>query len=434
MRKITCAVVGYGDRGERYTDYAVNVPEELEVVAVVDPNHVRRQLAQKKLHISDDRAFETLEAFLAAGVRCDFVVNATMDELHYVSAKAILEQGYDLMLEKPVTGKPEELLELERLAREKNCKMVVCHVLRYTPYYLKVKEVIDSGRIGRVVDMQLNEHIWFGHAVNAYVRGKWRNEAVCGSSFLLAKCCHDTDLMCWLNNATVPTRVHSFGSRNFYCPENAPEGAARYCHECPNKDTCLFEAESFEIDHDFCPQYTWAGIKKPVEEITREEKQAFLKRDVFGQCVYKTDMNITDRQCVSVEFANGSIGTLNLVATASKAGRHIHVIGEYGEVLGYIEDNTLTVRIFDTKRLWYDEEVIKLDEMVESDTHQSIAGHYGGDFYIMKDMVRLFNGEATSSSTTVISDSINSHLICYAAELSRKEGIVVDLQKTYPRG
>ena len=195
MKKISCAVVGYGDRGERYTDYAINVPEELEVVAVVDPNHVRRQLAQKNHNIPDCRAFETLEAFLAADIRCDLIVNATMDELHYVTAKALLERGYNMMLEKPVTGKAEELLELERLAKEKGCKLVVCHVLRYTPYYLKVKEVIDSGKIGRVVDMQLNEHIWFGHAVNAYVRGKWRNENTCGSSFLLAKSCHDTDLL-----------------------------------------------------------------------------------------------------------------------------------------------------------------------------------------------------------------------------------------------
>lgn len=434
MRKIACAVVGYGDRGSRYIDYALQCPEEAVMVAVVDPNPVRRDLAKKNHDLSDSQIFENLDDFLAAGIECDVVINATMDEMHYETGKAILEKGYNLMLEKPVTSNPDELLELERLANSKNLKMVVCHVLRYTPFYSKVKEVIDSGKIGKVVDMQLNEHIWFGHAINAYVRGKWRNEQSCGSSFLLAKCCHDTDLMCWLNNATYPTKVASFGSRKFYAPENAPEGATQYCHDCPHQATCPFEAKRFEIDFDFCPQYTWAGIRKPREEITREEKEEFLKHDVFGQCIYQTDMTIVDRQATTVEFANGSVGTLNLVATGSKAGRHIHVIGEYGEILGYIEDNKLLIRLFDTNKMWYDEELIDFGEMVASDTDQSVAGHYGGDHYIMKDLVRFLNGEKTSGATTVISDSINSHLVCYAADKSRREGIVVDIQKTYPRG
>lgn len=362
-----------------------------------------------------------------------------MDEMHYATSMQLLQNGYNILLEKPITGNAKELLSLEKIAEEKNCKVVVCHVLRYTPFYRKIKEIIDSGKIGKVVDMQLNEHVWHGHFVNSYVRGKWRSEKECGSGFLLAKCCHDTDLMCWLNNATVPTEVSSFGARATYCPENAPKGATEYCYDCPHKDSCVFDAMRFELVMDCCPQYTWVNLKKPIAEITEEEKIAFLKKDVYGKCMYNTGMDIVDRQCVSVNFANGSIGTLNMVGGTSKAGRHIHVICEYGEIIGYIEDNKIIYREYnkglsDTKYLSDDmthtDTIIKIGEDF-SGKDNSVTGHYGGDYYIVKDLVRFLNGEKTSVSTTVIKDSINSHLICYAAELSRKEKRIVDIKTEF---
>lgn len=432
MKKIQCVILGFGDRSSRYAEYAKEKPEELEIIGVIDINELKRRQGKEQYHLSDEQVYESLEEFLAADVDCDVVINGTMDEVHYETTMPLLEKGYHILLEKPVTANPEELIEIRNKANEKGCKVVVCHVLRYTPFYSKIKSVIDSGKVGKVISMQLNEHIWYGHFVNSYVRGKWRSEKACGSSLLLAKCCHDTDLMCWLNNATVPTQVSSFGSKSFFTEKNAPKGATKYCYECPNQKDCMFNAEKFEIEKDFIPFYTWAGINKPLEEITLEEKREFLKHDVFGQCVYQTDMDIVDRQCVSVEFENGSIGTLNMIGGVNKAGRHIHVICEYGEIEGYIEENKLTVRIFDKDEVWYHEELV--DFNAEADLSQednSVGGHYGGDYYIMRDLVRFLNDEPTSVSTTVINDSVNSHLICYAAEKSRKEKVVVNLTEEY---
>lgn len=429
MRKISCVLLGYGDRSSRYADYAKQVPDELEVVGVIDINEHKRQQCKDSFNLQDCQVFESLEAFLQADVECDVVINGTMDQLHYVTTMPLLEKGYDILLEKPITAEPKELLEIEAKAKEKSCKVVVCHVLRYTPFYSKIKSIIDSGKMGKIVNMQLNEHVWYGHFVNSYVRGKWRSEKECGSGLLLAKCCHDTDLMCWLNNITTPESVSSFGSKSFFTEANAPTGATQYCYECPNQKDCMFNAEKFQIEKDFIPFYTWAGINKPLDEITLEEKREFLKHDTYGQCVFKTDMDIVDRQCVSVQFANGSIGTLNMIGGASKAGRHIHVICEYGEIVGYIEDNKLLVRVFDKDKVWYDEEVIDFNgenDLGEEDN--SVGGHYGGDYYIMKDLVRFLNGEKTSVATTVIADSVNSHLICYAAEQARQEGKVVKLK------
>ncbi len=435
MKQITCALLGYGDRTSRYAEYAVAHPEELKVVAVVDVLQHKVAAAKQKFNLTDRQTFDCLDAFLAADVPCDVVINGTMDQMHYQTTIPLLEKGYNVLLEKPVTASAEELLHIERLAKQNGCKVVVCHVLRYTPFYSKIKQVIDSGVLGKIVDMQLNEHVWHGHFVNAYVRGKWRSEKECGSGLLLAKCCHDTDLMCWINNATTPKKVSSFGSRNLFAPHNAPAGATEYCYTCPNQETCVFNADKFEREKDFIPFYTWAGLKKPIDQITEEEKKEYLKTDVYGKCVYQTDMDIVDRQCVSVEFENGSVGTLHVVGGASKAGRHIHILCEFGEIIGYIEENKLTVRTFDRDQITHRDEVIDFDKAaLKGEKDNSVAGHYGGDYFIMRDLVRYLSGEKTSGATTVIEDSVNSHLVCYAAEKSRKQGIVVDLQKEYPRG
>lgn len=430
MRKLKCAVVGYGDRGSRYSDYALKCPDELEVVAVVDPREVRRNAAKKAFSLPDEKVFVDIDKFLNANIDCDFVINATMDQLHYITATKLIDKGFDLLLEKPITAVPDELKDLYERSKKKGTKIVVCHVLRYTPFYSEIKNIIESGKMGKVVNLQLNEHVWYGHFVNAYVRGKWKSSKECGSGLLLAKCCHDTDLICWLNNGAKPVSVSSFGSKSLYSEKNAPEGSTEYCYDCPKKGECPFNAYDFELKHDFIPFYTWIRINKPLDEITDEEKIEYLKTDDFGKCVYRSGMDIVDRQCVSVEFDNGSIATLNMIAAGNSAGRHIHVVCEWGEIIGYVEENKLTVRYFDKKKLAFDTEIVDLNEVNKlKGNDNSVTGHYGGDHFIMKDLVRFLQGEPVSSSTTTIEDSLSGHFVVYAAERARNERRVVDIKE-----
>ena len=434
IEKKTCAILGYGDRSSKYSKYALDYPEELQVVAVIDVAEHKLKLAKEVFNLSDDSLFSNLDDFLAKNIKCDFVINGTMDSLHYLTSKKLLNKGYNLLLEKPITANVNELLEIQNLANKNNLKVVVCHVLRYTMFYSKIKEVIASGAIGKIVNIQMNEHVWHGHFINAYVRGKWRSEKECGSGLLLAKCCHDTDLLCWLNSDSEPVNVSSFGSKSLYTPKNAPEGSTEYCYNCPKNSECAFNAMDFELNKDYCPQYTWSEINKPINEITREEKIEFLKINTYGKCVYKTDMDIVDHQCVSVEYENGSISTLNMVGGATIAGRHIHIIGEKGEIVGYIEENKFVVRKFfacdSEEQLKQNEEVYDLDNLyVLQAKDQSVTGHYGGDFFIMKDLLKVLRGEGGSLATTDINDSVKGHLICYAAEIARKEKRIVSIDE-----
>ena len=160
MTKIRAALIGGGQRGKDiYGNYALLNPENIEFVAIAEPNELKRKEFCEKHKISDERAFESYEELLNKEKFCDAVIIATPDRIHFIPAKLALEKGYHILLEKPMSNNPEEVVELGRLAKENNEVFMICHVLRYTPFYSELKKVIDSGVIGKVISFQHNENI-----------------------------------------------------------------------------------------------------------------------------------------------------------------------------------------------------------------------------------------------------------------------------------
>ncbi len=428
MKQIKAVLVGAGNRGCVYCDYSLIKPEELKIVAVVDLRELARKSACDRYSIPENMAFSSLDEFLDNRVECDIVINATMDEMHYETALKIIGAGYNMLIEKPVTAKKSELLEIKALAEEKGVNVFVCHVLRYTPFYKTIKEIINAGKIGTILTMEMNEHVWIAHFMDSFVRGKWNSEAKCGSGFLLAKSCHDTDLICWLNNSTKPVRVMSIGSRSLFTEAMRPKNATDFCYNCPNNDTCLYSAQKIHLEQDLLPFQTWLDMNKPIDTITKEEKVEYLKWHDYGRCAYKSGGDICDRQTLSVEFENGSICSFTMVGGTSKAGRNMHIIGTHGEIEGSTEEGKFILRTFDRSgdRFWYDEEVIDINSKIKNSSNYS--GHAGGDYAIMNELCAYLNGDKSSISITSIDDSINGHLLVYAAEESRKTKTSVDVK------
>lgn len=425
MKKLWAAVVGYGNRGQIYADYSLDEPSEFGVAAIVDPSDFKLQEAKKRYGLEDNQLFHSFDEFAKSELTCDFVINATMDQYHYETAMKILNAGYDMLMEKPIVPNVEQLLEIKNLAKAKNAKVFVCHVLRYTPFYRKIKELLNAGTIGEVMTMELNEHVCRPHFLSSYVRGKWNSEEACGSGFLLAKSCHDMDLMCWLNNASAPEKVASFGNRSRFVPKNAPEGAAEFCHECKHEKECPYSAVDLYLEKNDMPFLVWDRIGKPLDEITQEEKEAFLKRDIYGKCAYTCGGDIVDRQNLIVSFANGSLVSFNMVGGATLAKRHIQIVGTMGEIEGVLESNEITLRTYKRECIMGENETINVHPI----NNVKFGGHSGGDYAIMHDLVRYLNGDKSSISITSIEDSINGHLCVYAAEESRKTQSFVSVTK-----
>ena len=425
--KIKAIVVGFGDRGNVYSGYALTNPDDFEIVGVVDTNPFKLQQAKERFHLKDDQLFSDIDKCIETKPNCDLFINTTMDQIHYFIMKPILEAGYNLLTEKPIGGKKSELLELQAIAKKNNCKVFVCHVLRYTPFYSTIKQMILDNKLGKIISIQMDEHVGIAHYGGSYVRGKWNNEKECGSSFLLAKSCHDIDLMCWLNNSTVPEKVACFGGRYFFIEENAPKGSTERCIDCPYKETCLYEAHRHYITHDWSSNLTWPQINKKPEEITLEDKEKFLADTLYGKCIFKVkEADINDRLALIVNFKDGSIANFNQIGGAPQAGRYIHIVGTTGEIVGNAESGIITYMPASMDSLTCEKIVIDVNKEVNSKF--GFAGHMGGDYAIMDSVVKYLKYGTQSISLTSLDDSINSHLVVFSAEESRKENRIVDIK------
>ena len=425
MRIIKAVCVGAGNRGCIYSDFALSRPDLMKLVAVVDPNEQRRNELADRHGIPQSMRFASVSDFTACAPECDLVINATMDDIHCSVGIPIIEAGYDMLIEKPVSADPDELLALHSRAKELGRQVFVCHVLRYTPFYKAIKERIVKGEIGRIVSINMYEHVGIVHFIESYVVGKWRSERECGSPFLLAKSCHDLDIMCWLNGETVPDSVASFGNRALFTAENAPEGASGACHTCKHEGRCRYSLANIFKNMRQLWRRMALDIGKPMSEITEEDINAHLKVSNYGKCVY-TDRDLVDRQNVIVNFKNGSVGSFALVGAVARANRGIHIVGELGEIFGTHSDAAFTVRTFDFKNKRTTEELVA----TPADPKDV---HGGGDAGIMTELCEYLNGDRSSFSITKLENSVYSHLTVFAAEKSRKEGVVVDLRKEYQR-
>lgn len=425
IRKKTAVLVGYGNRGQVYGDYALGAPNELEIIGVVEPNAFKLKIAAEKYGLTEKQLFTTWSDFLKAEIKCDLVINTTMDSLHYSTAIEILSAGYDMLIEKPIVNNAKELLRIQELAKKKKRKVFVGHVLRYTPYYRAIKSLINNGEIGEIMTMEMSEHVCTPHYLTSFDRGKWNSEEECGSALLLTKSCHDMDLMCWLNNASVPQKVVSLGSRSQFVREKMPDYATEFCIDCPKERECQYSAIRQYIDLNVMPFLVWDSFDKPYEEISNEEKIQFLKENNYGRCAYIAGQDLIDRQGVMVTFKNGSCCTFMLVGGSLKAERDIRIVGTTGEIEGKLSEDKFILRRYNKDYFDGVEQVIDLKDSV---TQSEISGHNGGDFAILHDIIAYLNGE-DSLSITNLEDSIYGHLCVFAAEQSRKEDSVVQIKE-----
>lgn len=434
MKKpISAVVVGAGHRAIQYASYAEANPDELQIVGVADPVELRRRQTAERFNIPPDRCFASAKELAAAPAMADVVINGTMDHQHVDTSLPLLEAGYDVLLEKPFATHEEEMWKLAKAARHHGRKVMICHVLRYAPFYREIRTRAAAGAIGQIMNVQTTEHVSFHHVAVSFVRGKHGSKAKCHSSMLLAKCCHDLDLIAWMKSGVPPISVASFGSRSFFRPEMAPAGAGKRCLvDCPAEveRECLYSARKHYLENpDRWSFYVWAGLEG-IDNPTLAQKEAYLKQEdnPYGRCVFQTDNDVVDRQSVTVEFADGCTATHNMVGGAAKGSRSIHLIGTRGEIFGNLEESKFTIRTIDPgPGRDFREDVVDLS--VSGDMAGAFGGHGGGDLRLVADFVRVVRGQPVSISTTTLDDSLYSHLLCFLADRAMEERHVVDVPK-----
>lgn len=418
MKKLTAIPVAYGDRCRRYCEYATQFPDQLEIVGVAEPVEAKRNSAKETFNIPEENVFSSWEELAQKPKMADFVIIGTQDKDHKEPALAFIEKGYDILLEKPMAPTAKECKEILEAAEKKGVKVVVCHVLRFTPFWNMIKDFIDDGTIGEVQSITHMENVGNAHYSHSYVRGNWRNTAE-ASPMILAKSCHDMDILQWLVGEEC-TQVQSFGSQRYFTHENKPEGAPDRCLDgCPYADTCYYNAERIYIKEErnwWMRSIVTKRSENPSDEVVMEA----LRTGPYGRCVFACDNDVVDRQVVNLEFENGCTATFSM-NPFNEGGRFIRIFGTNAELAGDMETGKIKVYSYKTLETKEYEAEVKGAAIT--------SAHGGGDTGIMRDVIKYFGTGEMSKGICSLRTSYMNHIIAFGAEESRLENKVVGLQE-----
>ncbi len=415
------SVIGLGNRGTEYMGFLKAFhSSKVTIHALCDIRQQALDDIAPKFSVPKERQFLSTEDFFAQGVISDALIISTQDASHYEITKNAIITGYKyILLEKPVSGKKEEYTELRDLAEKNNALLIICHVLRYSNYYSKIKEIISSGKIGDIITINHTENVGYFHFAHSFVRGNWRDETTSTPS-ILAKCCHDIDLIAWFMDSPCVS-VSSVGSIKYFRKECAPAGAAESCMGgCKAKKDCPYDAEQLYIKDPFYKAKFIKHMKRTLTGKAQNSKSDIvnaIKNGEYGKCVFLNDNNVCDHQFVTMTFENGASAVLNMNGFSDKMFRECHIVGTKGELIGY--GTKLKMHIFGKK-----------PTTVHTGS-PNVSGHIEGDIRLVSGFVKLVCGEIDDlTDITTIDATVISHNIALAAEQSRKNGgVLISLEK-----
>jgi len=407
---LTVSILGCGSRGRHaYGEVIVQMPEQFKIVSLCDCDENVLKMTGKEFQVPAENRFLKDDEFLKEK-RSDILVIATLDRDHYRHGLRALELGYDILLEKPITSDKKECEDLLKMQKLHHNQVVVAHVLRYAPAFIKAKEILDSGAIGKLVNIQALEQVGYWHTAHSYVRGNWRS-AEETAPMILAKCCHDLDLLKFYAGSKAKN-VSSIGDLTHFTKGNAPEGATKRCSDCPHKDSCAYSAKKIYLDRFLeigSPENEWPFNVVVKDLPVTSEKLAVQINGAspYGRCVFQCDNDVVSHQTTNILFENGVNASLTMMGFTHGMGRIYRFFGTEGELVLDEEHRVLIIGPFGKEST-----VISIDDLSEKGMN-----HGGGDLGMLKKLYSMVLG--TADAETSLEDSLESHLMGIAAEESR---------------
>jgi len=420
MKPVTYAIIGAGSRGTGYARYATQHPDLAEVIGVAEPREQARQRLVADHDIPPHYIFSDWREAAAQEKFADAVVITTQDAMHLEPAIAFAEKGYHILLEKPMAPTAEECIRIVEAVKANGVMLAVGHVMLYTPYTQALKKVLDDGTIGDIVSIQHLEPVGYWHQAHSFVRGNWRNEAE-SSFMLLAKSCHDIDWLRYIMGQRCQS-LSSFGSlKHFRQAEKPAEaGDAIRCLDCAYEPDCPYSAKKIYFGFLNEGRTAWP-VNVLTFDATAEGLTEALRTGPYGRCVYECDNDVVDHQVVNLQFAGGRTASFTMTAFTKAGHRRTCIFGTRGEIYGDGE----TISVFD----------FQTDETTTFDTRASDAslagGHGGGDYGLMASFIKAVANDDPSGLLSGPDETLESHLMVFAAEQSRRENRVVQMSEIW---
>ena len=401
-RPVSIVAIGAGNRTNKYLEYVKQHPDKVKLVGVVELNDIRRKHIADCFSLDASQCFVDYRDFFQHPVEADAVMICTPENMHFEPTMQAIERGYHILLEKPIAQTLEECMLIAQAARKHDVLVSVCHVLRYHPYFMKIKELVDSGELGNIISINHRTSVGLDRTAHGFVRGLWRKEAVT-NPMLMSKCCHDIDFLLWLTK-TPCRKLTSFGSLRWFKEKNAPEGSAARCVDCKVESRCPFSAvDLYRVRRDWIANFD-VPEGKTIDEVIEEQ----LRYGLYGRCVYRCDNDVVDHQIVSMEMESEVTINFSMDVFTVKDNRETHICLTEGEIDG--DETRLKVCRFRGAK----EEVYDFSDLA----HQPF--HAGADLNIVADFIDAIQKNRRNVVTS-IEQSVESHRICFEAERSRKE-------------
>jgi len=454
-KPLKAVLIGAGERGAKsYAPFALRHPDRLQFVAVAEPNAARREAFSLQHGIPRELQFEDWPQLLEHEQLGEVALVCTQDWQHTRPAIAAMRAGYHVLLEKPMANVAQECRDLLQVSRETQRQLHICHVLRYTPHFQKMRELVQSGVLGQIVNVDQRENAAFWHMAHSFVRGNWRNKEQ-SSPMILAKCCHDFDILNWVLDDS-PVRLSSFGELSHFKVENAPPGAPLRCLDgCPVAETCPFYAPF--IYQGMVPFWNsladtargfprWAaatyatnpgliralsGFVPVLHQLTRydgwplsvlaedptpEKIDLALREGPYGRCVYHCDNDVVDHQVVLMQMESGTDVSLTMHGLSHNEYRTTRIEGSHGRLMAEFGTGGSRIVVDEHRTDWH----------MEYDTSADLRdGHGGGDLRLMAYLVDCVNDGDFEEIYADTQAALKSHLLAFAAEDSRLESRVM---------
>ena len=399
---IKIVAIGAGNRTNKYLEYVKQHPDKVKLVGVVELNDIRRKHVAERFGLDESQCFADYRDFFQHPFDADAVMVCTPENMHFEPTMQAIGRGYHVLLEKPIAQTLEECMLIAEAARKHDVLVSVCHVLRYHPYFMKIKELVDSGELGHIISINHRTSVGVDRTAHGFVRGIWRKEAV-SNPMLMSKCCHDIDFLLWLTK-TPCRKLTSFGSLRWFKEKNAPEGSADRCLDCKVESRCPFSAiDLYRVRRDWIANFD-VPEGKTIDEVIEDQ----LRHGLYGRCVYRCDNDVVDHQIVSMEMESEVTVNFSMDIFTLKDNRETHISLTEGEIDG--DETRLRVRRFRGA----EETIYDFSDLA----HQPF--HAGSDLNIVADFVDAIR-QNRKNVVTSIERSVESHRICFEAERSRKE-------------
>jgi predicted dehydrogenase len=413
MRPVELVMVGAGNRGHlAYGAFAERNPDMAKFVAVVEPDDARRARFANAHGIPAERQFRSWEDIAGRSLLAPALINATLERHHRASTLALLGAGYEMLLEKPIAPTATECLEIASAAEKHGRLLQIAHVLRYAPFFVALREIITSDRLGEVVSVDWRENLVYWHFAHSYVRGNWGNTTRAGP-MILTKCCHDLDLLVWIFGRCE--RLSSSGSLTHFTRDAVgPEIPERCTDGCPIAESCPYFAPRVYLERLRENPASFAVAAITLDR-TPEGVMRALETGPYGRCVYRSDNDAVDHQVVLMRFSSGLSVSLTMQGSSHVEGRTVRIDGTRATLLANEARGEMEIHDHRT------------GQTERTARPRGVGGHGGGDDGLMRAFVGAIRGDRAGVLTSA-REAVASHLMAFAAERARVQDEVVDME------